>query len=64
MEHLVLQLSQDRANAIKKYLVEKHKLPMGSIVAIGKGETEPVADNGNFQGRQLNRRVEFEITQR
>ncbi len=54
-------LSRRRANTIKKWLVQKFKLDPSKIEAVGKGERFPIADNGNYQGRQLNRRVEFMI---
>jgi len=54
-------LSLRRAKTIKRWLVSKNKLDANKIVVIGKGERSPIADNGNFQGRQLNRRVEFVI---
>lgn len=54
-------LSQRRASAIRKHLMTVNKLPGEKINSIGYGETHPIADNGNFQGRQLNRRVEFKI---
>lgn len=57
-----LQLSQRRAQAIKNYLVKNHSLKAETIEAKGFGEDKPVADNGNFQGRRQNRRVEFDIT--
>jgi outer membrane protein OmpA-like peptidoglycan-associated protein len=55
------KLSQERADTIKLYLVKALKLPASSIEAIGYGESRPISDNGNYQGRQLNRRVEFTI---
>ncbi len=55
-------LSENRAATIRRYLVEVHKLDPSRITSIGYGESVPVADNGNYQGRQLNRRVEFKIT--
>jgi len=55
------KLSQRRAITIKKWLVEKYKLDPKKIFTVGKGERFPIADNGNYQGRQLNRRVEFII---
>jgi outer membrane protein OmpA-like peptidoglycan-associated protein len=55
-------LSLKRAEAIRQHLVEKYNFTPEEIEAAGKGEEEPIADNGNFQGRKLNRRVEFKIT--
>lgn len=56
-----LKLSDRRANAIKRYLVQKYNFTPAAITAIGYGERRPIADNGNYQGRQLNRRVEFKL---
>lgn len=55
------KLSERRAEAIKRYLVRHFGLDGRKIRTIGYGELRPIADNGNYQGRQLNRRVEFEI---
>jgi outer membrane protein OmpA-like peptidoglycan-associated protein len=56
-----LDLSQRRARTIKDLLVEKYKLPADKVEAIGYGQTQPIADNGNFQGRRKNRRVELKV---
>lgn len=56
-----LDLSQRRARAIRDLLVAKYKLPADKVEAIGYGQTQPIADNGNFQGRRKNRRVELKI---
>lgn len=56
-----LRLSERRAAAIRNYLIEKGQFKPAEVESIGKGDSEPVADNGNFQGRQANRRVEFTI---
>lgn len=53
-----LQLSKDRANAVKTYLVNS-SVPASKIVTKGFGETRPVASNTTEEGRQLNRRVEI-----
>lgn len=53
-------LSEKRANAVKNYL-RKNGFSAKKIKAVGYGETQPLADNGNFQGREQNRRVEFEV---
>lgn len=53
-----LQLSQDRADAVKAYLIEKG-VSADSLTAVGYGETQPVADNGTDEGKAQNRRIEF-----
>jgi outer membrane protein OmpA-like peptidoglycan-associated protein len=55
------KLSLRRANSIKRYLVQTFKLDEAKILTIGYGETIPIADNANYQGRYKNRRVEFVI---
>jgi len=55
-----LKLSQARALSVKKYLVSKG-VPTSKIVTTGWGETDPIATNDTPEGRQKNRRVEFEI---
>lgn len=53
-------LSESRALSVKKYL-ESKGVPANKIVAIGWGETKPIASNAKPEGRQKNRRVEFEV---
>ena len=55
-------LSLRRAQAIRRYLIQSRGVDGAKIEAEGRGESEPVADNGNFQGREQNRRVEFIVT--
>ena len=54
-------LSLRRANAIRDYLMKSEKVAGLKIEANGFGPTRPIASNGNYQGRQANRRVEFII---
>lgn len=55
-------LSQRRADAVIRYLVENHNIPLRRIVTpYGFGETNPVAENNTREGREQNRRVEIKL---
>jgi outer membrane protein OmpA-like peptidoglycan-associated protein len=54
------RLSQQRADAAKTFLVEQGVDP-SRIATIGWGPDRPIAPNDTPEGRQKNRRVEFEI---
>ena len=54
-------LSQERVNSVKAYLVDKG-INGARIAAVGYGESQPVATNETDEGRQKNRRVELKIT--
>jgi outer membrane protein OmpA-like peptidoglycan-associated protein len=52
-------LSEARARAVAAYLRQALGLPPSSVTAAGRGEREPVADNGTPQGMARNRRTEI-----
>jgi outer membrane protein OmpA-like peptidoglycan-associated protein len=53
-------LSQNRANAVRDYILSRG-YGADLVKAVGLGESNPVADNGNAEGRANNRRVEIII---
>jgi len=55
-----MQLSHDRSEAVKKFLVSKGA-SADAIVVEYYGETKPIADNNTPEGKQKNRRVEMTI---
>ena len=55
-----LNLSSQRATAVKNYLATKG-LVSSRFTVVGMGEAEPIATNDTDAGRGLNRRVEFAI---
>jgi len=54
-----LTLSQQRAGAVKAYLVSAHFIDAARLTTAGFGDTRPVADNATEDGRAKNRRVEL-----
>jgi len=55
-------LSQRRADAVIRYLVEQHQIPLRRIVTpYGFGSSNPIADNKTRDGRAQNRRVEVKV---
>ena len=55
------QLSQARAAAVSRYLVNEHKVPVRSVTTLGSGYALPVADDKTREGRKQNRRVEVRL---
>ncbi len=55
-------LSQRRADAVIRYLVEQHQIPLRRVITpYGFGSSNPVADNKTRDGRAQNRRVEVKV---
>lgn len=55
------ELSKERSEAVKNFFGQ-HGLNAANIQTEGRGETDPVADNGTPEGRAQNRRVEIVIS--
>ncbi len=55
------KLSQSRADAVKKYIVDKAGIDATRIKAVGFGEEKPIADNATKEGKTKNRRVEAAV---
>ncbi|UBX53762.1 OmpA family protein [Acinetobacter pseudolwoffii] len=53
-------LSQQRAEAVKNYLISKNIAAENLSVDV-LGSTQPIADNLTAEGRKKNRRIEFEV---
>ena len=58
-----LELSQERANSIKEFLV-KNGIEDFRISPIGLGSTSPILANISEENRQINRRVEIRIIEK
>jgi outer membrane protein OmpA-like peptidoglycan-associated protein len=56
-----MELSRERATAVRQYLVDKG-IDGERLVARGAGPNEPIATNKTKEGRAENRRTEFKIS--
>lgn len=54
-----LTLSEERAEAVRRHLIENFGIDASRLEAQGFGETAPVASNETEEGKQENRRVEI-----
>jgi len=61
-EGLNEHLSQQRADAVRKYFVANGTLPYEKIIAVGYGSMRPIASNATEKGRAMNRRIDVIIT--
>ncbi|MBU0945056.1 MAG: OmpA family protein [Proteobacteria bacterium] len=55
-------LSQRRAESVKRYLSQKFSIESSRLTATGYGESRPMASNDTEEGRKQNRRVMATIT--
>ncbi len=55
------KLGLERAESVKRYLYEHHKIPLHRVNVISFGEEKPVASNKTKEGRAQNRRVVLRI---
>ncbi|RYF88682.1 MAG: OmpA family protein [Chitinophagaceae bacterium] len=54
-----LELSKQRAVAVKQLLISEFKIDANRLQTDGKGETQPLQNNNSSAGKANNRRVEF-----
>jgi outer membrane protein OmpA-like peptidoglycan-associated protein len=53
------KLSEDRAAAVKDYLIKNYQVAADRLSTKGFGDRKPVADNNTEKGKAKNRRVEL-----
>ncbi len=54
-------LSKRRADALVEYLTTKHGFDKSRFVTVGNGPDKPTGDNATNEGREQNRRTDFQI---
>ena len=54
------KISEQRANAVMTYFINKG-VERDRLTALGMGESEPIANNSDAEGRALNRRIDFMV---
>jgi OOP family OmpA-OmpF porin len=55
------QLSERRAELVKRFFVDNFELSADQLTTEGLGEARPIASNATAQGRRANRRVDVLI---
>jgi OOP family OmpA-OmpF porin len=55
------KLSERRARAVADYLIKQDPTRVEFVLAMGKGEQDPIASNDTEEGRAQNRRVVLQV---
>jgi outer membrane protein OmpA-like peptidoglycan-associated protein len=56
-----MQLSKERAEAVKRYLTEKYGYPAPRMRTAGNGPDRPMDSNSTPEGREKNRRTDIKV---
>jgi len=56
-----VQLSHQRADAVKQYLMEKYSFPAARLRTAGNGPDHPIDSNATPEGREKNRRTDIKL---
>jgi NitT/TauT family transport system substrate-binding protein len=56
-----IQLSHQRADAVKDYLVQKYGFPEARLQTAGNGPDKPLDTNSTAEGREKNRRTDIKV---
>lgn len=60
-DEINMQLSRERAEAVRRDIIEYLHLREDQVDAVGAGESKPIATNATEAGRATNRRVELRL---
>jgi outer membrane protein OmpA-like peptidoglycan-associated protein len=58
---LNMQLSKQRADAVKQYLMQKYGYPASRLRTVGNGPDRPIDTNDTAEGREKNRRTDIKV---
>ncbi len=56
-----MQLSRQRADAVRQYLMEKYGFPGTRLRTVGNGPDRPIDNNATAEGREKNRRTDIKL---
>lgn len=56
-----IELSHERADAVKSYLMQKFGFPASRMRTAGNGPDKPLSDNSTPEGREKNRRTDIKV---
>lgn len=56
-----VELSRQRANAVRDYLIQKYRFPAARLKTAGNGPDKPIDSNATAEGREKNRRTDIKV---